>query len=82
MRGRLADDLGDAANVRRERRDGAVAADETDIVAEWQQLVDDRLDQRSVIAAGNVAASDRSAEQYIADMRETHFLAVEHHAAG
>jgi len=35
-----------------------VAADEADIVAERQQLVGDRLDQRGVIAAGNVAAAD------------------------
>ena len=42
---------------------------------------DDRLDQRGVIAAGNVAASDRSAEQHVADMGKAHVAAEKHHAA-
>jgi len=54
---------------------------ETDVVAKRQQLVDDRLDQRVVVAAGNVAAPDRAAEQHVADMGETHFLVEVHHAA-
>src|SRR3981081_2500652 len=60
---------------------GAVAADEVDIVAEWQQFSCDRLDQRGVTAAGQIGASDRAAEQHVADMRETQFLIVEHNTS-
>src|SRR5258708_30013269 len=54
----------------------AVAADETDIVAKRQQFVGNRLDQRGVITAGNVAAPDRAVEQHVADMGKMHFLVV------
>jgi len=37
---------------------GSMTADEADIVAERQQLVGDRPDQRGMIAAGDVAAAD------------------------
>src|ERR1700733_12682747 len=59
-----------------------VAADEADIVAERQQLVLDRPDQRCMIAAGKVGSSDRAVEQHVADMRKAHLLVEEHHAAG
>src|SRR5712675_1199373 len=59
----------------------AVAADETDIVAERQQLVGNRLDQRGATTAGNVAAPDRAVEQHVADMGKMHFLVVKYHAA-
>src|SRR5882724_6204724 len=62
-------------------RAGTVAADEADIVAERQQLVGDGFDQRGVIAAGKVAASDRAAEKHVADMCKAHFLVEKHHAA-
>src|ERR1700730_4337185 len=58
-----------------------MAADETDVVAERQQLVLDRLDQRVVVAAGNIAAADRTVEQHVADMGKAHFPAEIYDAA-
>jgi len=58
-----------------------MAADEAEIVAERQQLVDDRLDQRVVIAAGNIAASDRTVEHTSPTCAKRHLLVGEHHAA-
>ena len=45
---------------------GTVAAQEGHLIAEWQKLRGDRIDQRRVIAARNVAASDRAPEQNVA----------------
>ena len=59
-----------------------MAADEADIVAERQQLLDNRLDQRLMAAAGQIRASDRAVEQDVADMGEAHFLVEIDHAAG
>ena len=41
----------------------------------------DRIDQRGVIAAGQIGAPDRAVEQDVADMGEAQFLVEEHHAA-
>src|SRR5258706_4964698 len=35
-----------------------------------------------MIAAGNVAAADRTVEQHVADMGKAHFITEIHHAAG
>src|SRR6516164_8269855 len=58
-----------------------MATNEADIVAERQQLVLDRLDQGCMIAARNIAASDRAVEQDIADMGKAHLLVEVHDAA-
>ena len=47
-----------------------VAADEADLVAERQKLLLDRADQRGMVAARQVGAPDRAAEQHVADMGE------------
>ena len=44
-----------------------MAADEADVVAERQQLGQNRVDQRRVTAAGQVGAADRACEQHVAD---------------
>src|SRR5581483_12071263 len=62
-------------------RAGAVAADEADIVAERQQLVLDRRDQRGVAAAWQVGAADRAIEQHVADMGKAHLPVEIDHAA-
>src|SRR5579872_1215260 len=62
-------------------RTGAMSADETDVVAEREQLLLDRFDQGRVIAARQIATSDRTVEQDVADMGKTYFLVEEHHAS-
>jgi hypothetical protein len=62
-------------------RSRPVAADEADMIAERQQLVLDRADQRRVVATGQVGTADRSIEQHVADQCETHLLVGEHHTA-
>src|SRR4051794_32935815 len=59
----------------------AMAADEADIIAEWQQLFGDRADQGSMAAARQVGAADRAIEQHVANVSEAHFAMEEHHAA-
>src|SRR5262245_59984574 len=58
-----------------------MAADEADTVAERQELLDDRLDQRLMAAAGKVGAADRAVEQHIPDMGEAELLVEIDHAA-
>ena len=65
-----------------DRRAGPVAAQEGDVVAERQQLVRDRAQQRVVVAVGEVGAPDRAAEQHVADEREAAPPADEHEVAG
>src|SRR5690606_13289292 len=48
----------------------SVAADETNVVAERQQLLLDRADERRVVAARQVGAPDGAVEQDDADMRQ------------
>src|SRR5690606_23717724 len=48
-----------------------VTADEAGLVAERQQLLRDRLDQRGMIAARQIRAPDGASEKDVADMRES-----------
>src|SRR5215207_10836985 len=60
----------------------SVAAEEGDLIAERQQLLFDRADERGVIAVREVGASDRAAEEDIADDREGLAAVDEDDAAG
>src|SRR5690606_7435049 len=60
---------------------GAVAADETDVIAKRQQLFLDRPDQRVMVAARQVGPSDRPLKQHVADMSEPGLAVVEHDMA-
>src|SRR5580700_3274816 len=65
--------------------DGArrpVAADEAHVVAERDQLVFDRSDERRMVAARQVAAADRAGKQHVADDGEALLRVEEGDAAG
>ncbi len=47
-----------------------MAGDEHHVVAERPELRDDRLQQRRMVAAREIGASDRAGEQHVADDRE------------
>src|SRR5262245_56892011 len=65
-----------------DRARGTVPANESNIVAERHELGLDRGDQGLMIAARNVAAADRAAEQHVADDRKALVGVEQHDTAG
>ena len=65
-----------------EARHRAVARYEAHIVAERKELLADRRDQRTMVAARKIAAPDRALEQHIADKGEAGGRIVEHDVPG
>ena len=59
-----------------------MARHEGDVVAQRPELADDGIDQRRVIAAREIGASDRPLEQHIAHDRQACARVKEHHMAG
>src|SRR5258708_7567876 len=64
-----------------DRRSWSMAADKGDVVAEWQQLLDDRTDQLLMAAVWCVGAPDRALKQDVANMGELQLVGKEHDAA-
>src|SRR3712207_1498057 len=60
---------------------GTVAADEGDVVAERQELVLDRADQRLAVAAGKIHAPDGALEEHVTHKGKALILRYENHAA-
>src|SRR5271165_3999466 len=52
-------------------RTRTVAAQEGELVSERQQLCSDRVDQRVVIAIGEIGPANRALEQHVAHQRES-----------
>ena len=61
---------------------GAMARQEGDIVPQREELVADRVDERGVVAAGEIRAPDRAGEEDVAHDRKTCGSIVEDDMAG
>src|SRR5204863_5378907 len=64
-----------------EGRGLAVARHELDVVAEWPESLADGREKLLVVAAREVGAADRAAEQHVADEGELRRLVHEHDMA-
>ena len=64
------------APLRAERRRRPVSRQEPDVVAQREQAAADGVDQRRVIAAGEVRPADRALEQHVPDLRRAMELAA------
>ena len=58
-----------------------MAADELHVVAQRQQFLMDRSDQRGVVAIGEIGAANAAAKQHIAHNGQPHCLADKNHMA-
>ena len=59
----------------------AVAAEKADIVAQRQNLVADRGEQRLMVAAGQIGAADRAVEENVAEDRKARLAMNEDYMA-